>query len=96
LGEELHTNRRKGSRDNLVRKGSQLAAAIEVPHQYRARIWENRKRSVPIRPEDRYLFVEEDGKPLTRSGFNPAWQRIMVKATEDGVITAEQRFGLDA
>ncbi|WP_240790713.1 integrase [Stenotrophomonas sp. TEPEL] len=39
-GEMLRTNRRKGSRDNLVRKGAQTEEAIAMLRARRAAIWE--------------------------------------------------------
>lgn len=94
LGAELMTNRRKGSRDNLVRKGDQLAVAIRKLQERRAKIWARRDMPTPLKPEDRYLFVGEDGEPLTRSGFNTAWQRMMRNAISNGLLSQEQRFAL--
>ncbi|CAE6728727.1 Tyrosine recombinase XerC [Xanthomonas arboricola pv. corylina] len=94
IGEELMTNRRKGSRDNLVRKGAQLAEAIQVLQEYRQQVWERRRRPIPLQPADRYLFVGEDGDALTRSGFNTAWQRMMKNALRDTVLTTSERFAL--
>lgn len=93
-GDELKTNRRKGSRDNIVRQGSQLGAAIDALQAYRDGIWAARSRPVPLRAEHRPLFVGEDGEPLTRSGFNTAWGRMMRSAVAAGVISKEERFGL--
>lgn len=94
LEDELQTNRRKGSRDNLVRKGTATGAAIAALREYRAKVWERKRREVQIRPENRPLFVGEDGDQLTRSGFNTAWGRLMRNAIVDKVITEEQRFGM--
>jgi site-specific recombinase XerD len=94
IGEELLTNRRKGSRDNLVRKGEQLTAAIEALEDYRVKVWERRNRPTPSRAADRYLFVGEDGDPLTRSGFNTSWQRMMKNAIEDKVLDEIDRFAM--
>jgi hypothetical protein len=94
LEEELQTNRRKGSRDNLVRKGSAVTAAIAALQDYRATVWERKGRPIQIRPEQRPLFVGEDGEQLTRSGLHSAWGRMMRAAVKDEVITETQRFGL--
>ena len=93
-GEELRTNRRKGSRDNIVRQGSQLAAAIDSLQAYRDAIWAAKSRPVPMRPEHRPLFVGEDGEQLTREGFNTAWGRMMRNAVNARVILKAERFGL--
>ncbi|WP_426801004.1 site-specific integrase [Xanthomonas campestris] len=94
IGQQLMTNRRKGSRDNLVRKGDQLAAAIEALQAHRQAVWIRRGRPLPTHPADRFLFVGEDGDPLTKSGFNTAWQRMMKNAMEDKVIAPEDRFAM--
>lgn len=94
LDSGLNTNRRKGSRDNLVRKGEQLARAINSLRERRQQIWLQRSRPVPSLAEDRYLLVGEDGEPLTTSGFQTSWQRMMRNAIAAGVLTTEQRFAL--
>lgn len=92
--DDLLTNRRKGSRDSLVRKNTNLARAIDAVRLYRTEVWKRKRREIPIRPEQRYLFVGEDGDPLSRRGFNTAWGRMMRNAVKDGVLAKEDRFGL--
>ncbi|MEB2187690.1 integrase [Xanthomonas campestris pv. campestris] len=94
LNTGLLTNRRKGSRDNLVRVGAQLATAVEALQTYRQRIWERNKRLAPTLAEDRPLFVGEDGDALTRSGFNTSWQRLMKNSVADGIIVSADRFAM--
>ncbi|MFA1289664.1 tyrosine recombinase XerC [Xanthomonas axonopodis pv. nakataecorchori] len=94
IGQELMTNRRKGSRDNLVRKGTQLAEAIQTLQAYRQKIWEQRQRPVPLQANDRHLFVGEDGDPLTKSGFQTAWQRMIKNALRDKILNESDRFAL--
>lgn len=94
FGEELMTNRRKGSRDNLVRKGTQLSAALNALRAYRELIWTRRQRPIPLNASARPLLVGEDGEPLSRSGFNTAWQRMLRAAVKDGVMMEQERFGL--
>jgi len=72
-GEVLRTNRRKGSRDNLVRKGAETEEAIAMLRARRAAIWEKKGGVIPIRAEGRYLFVSEDGERLTEDGWQTAW-----------------------
>src|SRR5690606_15925597 len=60
----------------------------------RAQIWTERKRPVPMRPEDRPLVVSVYGYPLSKRGFNSAWQRLVRSAIEQGVIPEGARFGL--
>lgn len=93
-GDVLRTNRRKGSRDNLVRKGAETEEAIAMLRARRAAIWEKNGGVIPIRAEDRYLFVSEDGERLTEDSWQTAWGRMMRNAVTDRVITPDQRFGL--
>jgi hypothetical protein len=96
-GEVLQTNRRKGSRDNLVRKGEQTEIAIKVPQDRRAAIWAKRgitQLNAPLSPKMRPLFVSEDGEMLTAHGWHTAWGRLMRNAVRDGVIAADERFAL--
>ncbi len=93
-GEVLRTNRRKGSRDNLVRKGTETEDAIAMLRARRAAIWEKKGGVIPIRAEGRYLFVSEDGERLTEDGWQTAWGRMMRNAVRDGILAPEERFGL--
>ncbi|WP_372165321.1 tyrosine recombinase XerC [Xanthomonas euvesicatoria] len=94
IGDELLTNRRKGSRDTLVRKGSQLSTAIQALQTYRQKIWDGRKMPTPLHPNARFLFVGEDGDQLSKSGFNTAWQRMMKNAIADGILPLADRFAM--
>lgn len=91
---QLQTNRRKGSRDNVTRIGPQLQAALADLREYRAAIWSRRHRQIPIRPQDRPLFVSESGDALTRAGFHCGWGKMMRAAVAAGIITPAQRFAL--
>lgn len=90
----LRTNRRKGSKDNEVRIGARMREAIAALQAHRTTVWTHRRLGTPIRPEDRPLFVSEDGTILTRSGWNTSWSKLMRAAIDQGVITKDQRFGL--
>lgn len=96
-GEVLQTNRRKGSRDNLVRKGSQTELAIRVLQERRAAIWAARgiaeaNSRLPLKSLP--LFVSEDGTMLSSHGWHTSWGRLMRNALKDGIILAEERFAL--
>ncbi|MBD8635643.1 integrase [Stenotrophomonas sp. CFBP 13725] len=93
-GEVLRTNRRKGSRDNLVRKGAETEDAIVMLRARRSAIWARNGGVVPIRAESRYLFVIEDGERLTEDGWQTAWGRMMRNAVREGVLSQDERFGL--
>ena len=90
----IRTQRRKGSRDNIVRWNPRLRAAWDAATAYRRGIIERTTRITPLRPEDRLVILAEHGEPLTKSGLDSAWQRFIRLAIEKEVITADQRFGL--
>ena len=47
-----------------------------------------------IHAERRYLVISEDGEPLTKSGLDSAWQRLIASCVQQKIITKEQRFSL--
>lgn len=92
--EGVLTNRRKGSRDNIVRWYPRLRAAWAAAETRRAGIWKSKAKASPAHPEQRPLIVAADGGELRKSSLDTAWQRLMKLAVEEKVITAEERFGL--
>ena len=92
--EGVLTNRRKGSRDNIVRWSPRLRSAWEAAKQVRAEIWAKKKMPVPTLPEQRRLIVAAHGGALQKTSLDTAWQRLIIQAIEKGVMTVEQRFGL--
>lgn len=88
------TNRRKGSRDNVVTWTPRLRAAWDAAKARRAQVWKARGTAVPVNPEKRFIITAEHGGPLGKSGLDTAWNRFIRNAITAGVITAEQRFGL--
>lgn len=92
--EGLRTDRRKGSRNNVVEWSPRLRTAWDAALAYRKAIVAKRKQPEQLRPEDRYLFISEDGEPLSKSGLDSAWQRLIAKAVKDQVISEDQRFSL--
>lgn len=92
--EGIRTNRRKGSRDNIVAWTPRLRAAWDSLITHRDRIWGAKRSAVPLHAKDRPLVVSEDGTPLEKSSLDSAWQRFMVRAVKDQVISSTQRFGL--
>lgn len=93
-GDRIVSNRRKGSRDNETLIGPLLEGAIEDLRRYRDTIWTRRSTPHPLRPEDQPLIVTERGDALTRTAWDNSWQRMLKLAISEGVITADQRFGL--
>ncbi len=94
LEEGLLTNRRKGSRDNIVRWTPRLRAVWDGAKAIRARAWERRKSPVPIAASKRYIIVASHGGPLRKTSLDTAWQRFITLAIADGEIGAEDRFAL--
>jgi site-specific recombinase XerC len=92
--EGLVCRRRKGSLTNITRWDPRLRAVVDALQARRKEIWTRLKRPVPLRAEERPLVVSVYGHPLTKSGFNSAWQRLVKAAIVDGAIPAEARFGL--
>lgn len=94
LAEGVLTNRRKGSRDNIVRWTPRLRAAWDAAKAVRSATWERRKIPVPFRPEQRHLIVSATGGLLSKSGLDTAFQRLIVQAIEKKILTEDQRFGM--
>lgn len=91
LTDGVMTNRRKGSRDNIVKLTPRLRLAVNAALELRKRY---STTVAAIRAQDRPLFLSADGAALSKSGLDSAWQRLMRTAVAAGVITTEQRFGL--
>ncbi|RBJ81297.1 integrase [Pseudomonas sp. MWU12-2534b] len=94
LVEGILTNRRKGSRDNIVRWTPRLRKAWDGAKAYRAKVWAARKVAIPIAPAKRPIIVASHGGPLKKSSLDTAWQRFITLALLDEVLTPEQRFAL--
>lgn len=90
----LRTNRRKGSRDNIVAWTPRLRIAWDALIVYRDGIWKKRGMPIPIRASQRPLVVAQHGGPLEKSSLDSAWQRLGERALEQKVIEADQWFGL--
>ncbi|MCH4563387.1 hypothetical protein MKP05_09620 [Halomonas sp. EGI 63088] len=90
----IRTNRRKGSRDNLVRWNERLRNAWQAAIAVRNARWKKKGRAVPLDPARRPLFVGTGGDALTRHGLDSAWYRMMLAAVDAEVITQEEKFGL--
>lgn len=88
------TNRRKGSRDNIVRWTPRLRKAWDNAKAYRAKVWAKRKTAIPIMPSRRNIIVANHGGPLRKSSLDTAWQRFITLALADEFMTPEQRFAL--
>ncbi|VVP33235.1 hypothetical protein PS865_04472 [Pseudomonas fluorescens] len=94
LPEGVMTNRRKGSRDNIVRWTPRLRAAWDGAKAYRAYVWDRRGTAIPIHADRRYIIIASHGGYLRKSSLDTAGQPFMKSSIEDGTITTDQRFGL--
>lgn len=94
LQDGVLTNRRKGSRDNIVRWTPRLRSAWDSAKAYRSGIWKKKGTAQPTAPDRRFIIVAAHGGALQKSSLDTAWQRFITKAIEAEVITAEERFGL--
>jgi integrase len=93
----IRVQRVKGSNSNVVRWTPRLRAAWDAAVILRATILgreSNRSRPVPLKAQDRYLFITQAGTPLTKAGLDNAFQDLMRAAIEAGVIAEEDRFNL--
>lgn len=90
----LVCRRRKGSLTNITKWDPQLRAVVARLQARRDKIWEDRKMPVQLLAAKRPLVVSVYGDPLTKSGFNSAWRRLVAAAIASGTIPAEARFGL--
>ena len=90
----IMSNRRKGSRDNITRWTPGLRQAWSELQAYRKAAMQRNKLPEHLRPEDRYLFVTESGRRLSKSALDTTWQRLMKLALHEKIITSEQRFTL--
>ncbi|MDL4862278.1 hypothetical protein NPJ88_008025 [Halomonas elongata] len=92
--EGVLTNRRKGSRDSVIRWYPRLRDAWAMATQRRNSIWASKGKAAPKHPGQRPLIVAADGESLRKSSLDTAWQRLIKMAIEEGVIAKEERFGL--
>lgn len=88
------SNRRKGSRDNVTTWTDELHGAVQWLQAYRKERMDAYGRPVPLLAKDRHLLVTETGTPLSKSALDSAWQRMIKRAIDQGVITEGQRFAL--
>ena len=83
-----------GHRDNITRWTPNLRQAWGDLLAYRVAAMTRNRIPEQLCPECRQLVVTESGHPLTKSGFDTAWQRLMQLAIKECVVGDEQRFTL--
>lgn len=96
LEQGVHGERRKGSRASITEWNDEMTEAWEALVARRNAIWDRdgRNFAVPIRPEQRFLLVEQSGNPIARSSVSSAWQRFIHLAMREGVIEESERFSM--
>ena len=94
LPEGIRATRRKGSLDNITRWNARLKEAWAHLDARRKELTEARSLPVPMAADKRFLVVAQDGQPLTKSGFDSAWRRMIRVAVTEGVIAPSDRFSL--
>lgn len=92
LKEGILCDRAKGSLDNVTKWNDELRAAWDLLIEVRETIWKRTRQPAILRPEHRFLVVNQSGQPLGRSGLKTSWQRLMDAAIEAGVIAEVERF----
>lgn len=90
--EGVLTNRRKGSRDNIVQWTPRLRKAWKAAQERRAKIWEKRGRATPLKAQYRPLIVSRNGDALRKSAYDSSWQRFIRSAINAEIIDASTRF----
>ncbi|WP_099589868.1 hypothetical protein [Stenotrophomonas maltophilia] len=88
--------RRKGSKDNVTEWNDDLRLSWNVLDGLRKEAMERHKRPVQLQSDKRPLVVSQKGLPLTKSGLDSAWQRLMDLATsgEDPLLKPGEEFTL--
>lgn len=94
LEKGLYCKRTKGSRDNITRWSEDLKEAIDSAIAERDKVWSRLKKPIPMRAEDRLIFVNQKGVRIGGSTWQSAWKRLLNAAIDAGVIQPEQKFGL--
>jgi site-specific recombinase XerD len=86
--------RRKGSLDSITPWSRELRWAWAWLRRYRSQRMEAHRRPVALQADRRPLLVTQSGTPLARSSLKTSWQRMILAAISEGVITEDLRFNL--
>ena len=88
------TNRRKKSKDNIVKWTPRLREVWGECIRIRDEKMARSKAPIPIQPERRYIFCNRNGTRVKESTLSSAWQKLIRAAFVAGVISEDQRFSL--
>ena len=94
LEEGLLCQRVKGSNTNITLWDDRLRLVVKQCIADRDALWAKKKRPYPMRPEQRFLVVNNSGEPLTGDGWQSIWRSFLTNAIEDSLMTKEEWFGL--
>ena len=94
LEEGLLCQRVKGSNTNITLWDDRLRLVVKQCIADRDALWAKKKRPYPMRPEQRFLVVNNSGEPLTGDGWQSIWRSFLTSAIEDSLMTEEEWFGL--
>lgn len=94
LEDGLLCERAKGSRTNITRWTPRLQFVVDQCIADRDAIWAKKSRPYPMKPEDRYLLVNNSGGKITSSGWQSVWGRFLKNAITEQLMTNDQWFGL--
>ncbi len=86
--------RRKGSDDNITEWNGRLVAVVTAAQDYRDAIWAQLGKPIPIKPEDRPLLVNVEGRKIRPFAWQNAWKRFLAQAKRAGILKDEDEFGL--
>lgn len=78
----------------MVQWTPRLRAAWDAALAQRQAVLTRTKRPEWLAPNQRALFLAEGGEPLSKSGLDTAWQRLVHLAMREGVLAADERFSL--
>lgn len=90
----VQTNRRKGSRDNVVVWNDELREAWDYAKQLRQEVRNRHRLPTPALKQHRHLFLRDDNSHISRQTLGKAMKRLVDMAIDEGVITQDQYFTL--
>ena len=90
----LMCERTKGSNTNVTLWDDRLRHVINECVVERDALWKKQNRPYPLRPEHRFLVVNNSGDCLTKSGWQSIWRSFLNRAIKAEIMLEEDWFGL--
>jgi|TARA_R110002073_G_scaffold213579_1_gene373958 site-specific recombinase XerD len=94
LSDGLMCERAKGSSTNVTLWDDRLQHVINKCVDDRDALWKKKGRAYPLRPEHRFLVVNNSGDCLTKSGWQSIWRSFLERAIKAEIMVEEDWFGL--